>query len=121
MTRPDILFIVNLLGRRTSNPSPINLAVAREVCKYLYSTIEDGVTIAKGQTNEDQIRGYVDASQPKEEEGLRCQSGSLVTLYGMLIMWTTRRQDVVAMSITEAEYIAMSEGLKDLTWLQQLL
>ena len=39
----------------------------------------------------------------------------------MPIMWTTRRQDVVAMSITEAEYIAMSEGLKDLAWIRQLL
>ena len=61
MTRPDISFIVNLLGQRTSDPSPINLAVAREVCKYLSSTKEDGVTIAKGKTNERQIKGYVDA------------------------------------------------------------
>ena len=47
MTRPDILFIVNLLGYRTSDTSPINFAVAREVCKYPSSTMEEGVTIAK--------------------------------------------------------------------------
>ena len=120
MTRPDISFIVNLVGRRTSDPSPINLAVAREVCKYLSSMTNEGVTIAKGEKG-DLIKGYVDASQPKEEEASRCQSGSLVTLYGQSIMWTSRRQDVVAMSITETEYIATSEGLKDLAWVQQFL
>ena len=121
MTKPDISFIMNLLGQRTSDPSPTNLAVAWEVCKYLSSTIKDGITIVKRKTKEGQIKGYIDASQPREEEGSRCQLGSLVTLYGMPVMWTTRRQDVVAMSITEAEYIAMSEGLKDLAWIRQLL
>ena len=120
MTRPDISFIVNLLGRRTSDPSPINLAVAREVCKYLSSMINEGVIIAKRE-KEDLIKGYVDASQPKEEEGSRCQTGSPIALCGQPVMWTSRRQDVVAMSITEAEYIVMSEGLKDLAWMRQFL
>ena len=80
MTRPDISFIVNLLGRRTLDPSPINLAVDGEICKYLSSTINEGVTIVKGE-KEDQIKVYVDVSQLREEERLRCQSGSRVTVY----------------------------------------
>ena len=120
MTRPNISFIVNLLGRRSSDPSPTHLVMAKWVCQYLLSMINEGVIIAKGR-QEDRIKGYVDASQPKEEEGSRCQSGSLVTLYGIPVMWTSRRQDVVAMSITEAEYIAISEGLKDLAWIRQFL
>ena len=36
-------------------------------------------------------------------------------------MWSSRRQDVIAQSITEAEYIACSEVAKDTSWLQQFL
>ena len=96
------------------------MAADREKCKYPSSMINEEVTIAKGQKG-DQIQGYVNTSQPKEEKGSRCQSVSLVTLYRQPTMWTSRRQDVVAISITEAEYIVMSEGLKDLAWIQQFL
>ena len=36
-------------------------------------------------------------------------------------MWSSRRQDVVSMSITEAEYIACSESAKDSQWIRQFL
>ena len=38
---------------------------------------------------------------------------ALVILYGTPVMWSSRRQDVVSMSITEAQYIACSETAKD--------
>ena len=42
-------------------------------------------------------------------------------LYGTPTMWSSRRQDVVSMSITEADYIACSEAAKDAQWIRQLL
>ena len=36
-------------------------------------------------------------------------------------MWSSRRQDTTAQSITEAEYIACAETAKDLRWIQQFL
>ena len=54
-------------------------------------------------------------------EQSKSQSGSLILQYSNPITWNSRRQDTVAMSITEAEYIACSETAKDIRWLQQLL
>ena len=45
----------------------------------------------------------------------------MVTLGGQLIGWTSRRQDVVALSSTEAEYISDCEAAKDGAWIRQLL
>ena len=61
------------------------------------------------------IKVYADASY--EGENSRSQSGSLVTLYGILVIWESRRQDVVSMSFTEVEYIACSEVAKDRQWI----
>ena len=111
MTRPDISVHVNLLGRRTAKPGIINLQTAMHLAQYLASTKEEGL-ILKSDPQEVKIFAYADASY--EGEGSRSQSGSLVTLFGIPVIWGSRRQDVASMSITEAEYIACSETAKDL-------
>ena len=110
MTRPDISLHVNLLGRRTSKPSQDNLRTAKQLGQYLASTIDEGLTVKKENLG-DQIVHYADAAYGGENS--RSQSGSLITLHGTPVMWSSRRQDVVSMSITEAEYIACSETAKD--------
>ena len=118
MTYPDISLHVNLLGRRTSKPGINNLRTAKQLGQYLASTLEEGLMIKK-ENLKDQTVLYADASYGGENS--RSQSGSLVILYGTPVMWSPRRQDVVSMSITEAEYIACSETAKDSQWIRQLL
>ena len=124
-TRPEISIQVNLLGRRTSRASNSNLQAAMHVLRYLASSKEKGITIKrvsggiKTYQEKGVIKAYADASYGGEQA--KSQSGSLVTLNGQTIMWSSRRQDITAQSITEAEYIACSEATKDVRWLQQLL
>jgi len=54
-------------------------------------------------------------------ETSRSQSEVLLTLGNQPVGWYSRCQDVVTLSITEAEYIADCEGAKDIAWTQQLL
>ena len=119
MTRPDISLHVNLLGRRTSKPGTNNLRTAKQLEQYLASTKKEGLQITKTDQQEVQIVLYADASNGGENS--RSQSGSLAILYGTPVIWGSRRQDVVSMSITEAEYIACSETAKDSQWIVQFL
>ena len=120
-TRPEISIHVNLLGRRTSKASHNNMQAALQVLRYLTSTPMDGLTIQKEAIMDEpiSIQGFADASYGGEQS--KSQSGSLILLYDNPITWSSPRQDTVAMSITEAEYIACSETAKDIRWLQQLL
>ena len=128
-TRPEISVHVNLLGRRTANPSQSNMIAVICILRYLASSKEEGITLTKTicesfeKTKELKtlitIEAYADASYGGDQA--RSQSGSLVTLNGNAILWNSRRQDTVALSITEAEYIACSETAKDIRWMQQLL
>ena len=124
-TRPEISIQVNLLGRRTSQASQNNLQAAMHVLRYLASSKEKGIIIKrvpggiKTFQEKGVIKAYADASYGGEQA--KSQSGNLVTLNGQIIMWSSRRQDITAQSITEAEYIACSEATKDIRWLQQLM
>jgi len=117
MTRPEISINVNLLGRRTTDASPTNWMTALGVLGYLRSTKHEGITLRKAADLH--IRIYADVSYGGE--GARSQTGVLTTLGNQAIGWYSRRQDVVSLSITEAEYIADCEGAKDAAWSQQFL
>ena len=125
-TRPEISIQVNLLGRRTSRASHTNTQAAMHVLRYLVSSKEKGIIIKRvpggpktTPENKGMIKAYADASYGGEQA--KSQSGNLVTLNGQTVMWSSRRQDITAQSITEAEYIACPEATKDIRWLQQLL
>lgn len=45
----------------------------------------------------------------------------MYTFVGATISWVSRLQQVVALSSTEAKYIALSEGAKEMIWLQRLI
>ena len=116
-TRPDIAIHVNLLGRRASNLSTTHLQAAYRLLRFLELTRLDGIKLTKPRSLKVEI--YADASYGGEES--RSQSGAVMTLGGQVVGWSTRRQDIVALSITEAEYIADCEGAKDAAWVNQFL
>ena len=117
MTRPEISIHVNLLGRRATDASPVNWTTALGVLGYLHLTRQEGIILRKAKGLH--LRIYVDISYGGE--GARSQTGVLLTLGKQAIGWYSRRQDVVSLSITEAEYIADCKGAKDADWSQQLL
>ena len=117
MTRPEISVHVNLLGRHAQKPTTVHLQSAYRVLSYLISTQSEGLKLRKPLHLD--VKIYVDASYggPKA----RSQSGTLITLGEQPVGWYSRRQDVVAISVTEAEYIAGCEGAKDAAWMEQFL
>jgi hypothetical protein len=120
-TRSEISIHVNLLGRRTIAPSIRNLVTAKDICRYLLSTKSEGLRLnpIKDSGLEEKIEIYVDSSYGGEEA--RSQTGVITMLANQPATWYSRRQDTVSLSITEAEYIAYSEGAKDASWTRQFL
>src|SRR5437762_13900027 len=54
-------------------------------------------------------------------ENRKSISGFIFLLAGAAICWQSRKQSTVALSSTEAEYIALVQAAKELLWIQQLL
>ena len=48
-------------------------------------------------------------------------SGFVFTLFGTTVTWKANRQLVVALSTTQAEYIALVEGVKEAIWLKVMI
>jgi hypothetical protein len=65
--------------------------------------------------------GYADADWASDINDRKSTSGYVFTLGGGAISWSSKKQTTVALSSTEAEYIAGAHAAKEAIWLRQLL
>src|ERR1044072_1696408 len=67
------------------------------------------------------ILGYVDSDYAGDLDDRRSTTGYVFTLAGGPICWKSSVQSIVAMSTTEAEYMAVAEATKEALWLTGLV
>lgn len=116
-TRPDIAVAVSILGRKTSNPSQDDWNEAKRVLRYLKGTIDHRLVLG---IDSSQLEVFVDADWAGDSKDRKSTSGFLFRYAGGMIGWNARKQDNVTLSSTEAEYVAMADCCKELTWILRL-
>ena len=116
-TRPDICFAVTILSRYNQNPNPKHIAAAKRVIRYLKGTLDYGITY--GTSNG--LVGYTDADWASDQETRRSLGAYVFLLYGGAVSWSSKRQQSIALSSCEAEYMAQTQATKEAIWLTRLL
>ena len=66
------------------------------------------------------VIGYTDASFQTDKDDFRSQSGYVFCLNDGAVSWESSKQDTVANSTTEAEYITASSAAKEAVWIKKL-
>jgi hypothetical protein len=118
-TRPDISFAVGALSRHLNEPTARHLAAAKGVLRYLAGTASHGINYtAGGYTG---TVGYCDADYAGDTDTRRSTTGYAFISNGGAISWSSKRQETVALSTVEAEYMASAASVKEALWLRQLL
>ncbi|CDO69616.1 hypothetical protein BN946_scf184851.g4 [Trametes cinnabarina] len=117
-TRPDIAFAVTTLSQFMQNPGRTHWEAIKHVIRYLVGTRELWLIY---RTSDDGIQGFSDTDWGSSTEHCHSISGYVFTLDGGVISWSSKKQNVVALSSTEAEYIALTHASKEALWLRYLL
>jgi hypothetical protein len=65
--------------------------------------------------------GYTDSDMAGNKDNMKSTSGYLMTFAGGAVSWQSRLQKCVALSTTEAEYMAATEACKELLWLKRFM
>ncbi|KAJ9544942.1 hypothetical protein OSB04_024649 [Centaurea solstitialis] len=119
-TRPDVAYSVSVTSRYQQNPGEPHWVAVKNILKYLRRTKEMFLVFG-GSEDEISVTGYSDASFQTDRDDFRSQSGYVFTLNGGAISWKISKQDTIADSTTEAEYIAASDAAKEAVWLRNFL
>ena len=126
-TRPDISYAVHQCARFSNDPRASHATAVKRIAKYLLGTANKGVILnprdhsfdcfvdADFVGNWDRVNAHVDPSTAKS------RTGYILFYGGCPLEWASKLQREVALSTTEAEYNTMSESLRSVIFLMQLV
>ena len=112
MTRPDVAHAVAELSKHLTNPGPEQLKDADQLLLYLYETRHLGIQIG-GEHQEAHLMIALDAAFADDPESRKSTQGSIITLFGALVIWKSGLQATVTTSTTEAELLALEYTAKE--------
>ena len=117
-TRPDLAHAVGVVSRFLSNPGKEHWNAVKWILRYLQGT--SSLKLCFG-TEKPILCGYTDSDMAGDVDSRRSTSGYLVTFAGGAVSWQSRLQKCIALSTTEAEFIAATEACKELLWMKKFL
>ncbi|XP_057734185.1 secreted RxLR effector protein 161-like [Arachis stenosperma] len=115
-SRPDIIQSVGVCARFQSKPKESHLSAIKRIIRYVFGTTDYDLWFPK--TNSFQLVGFCDADFVGDRIDRRSTSGMYCFLGKSLIVWSSKKQAIVAFFIAEAEYIASSSCCSQLLWLK---
>jgi hypothetical protein len=117
-TRPDIAQAVGALSRYMSKPTMEHWTAAKGVLRYVIGTANTSLTFSAAKP---ELEIYCDADYAGDIDTRRSTTGYVILMQGGAVSWSSRLQPTVAMSTTEAEYMAAAAVTKEALWLRTLL
>lgn len=118
-SRPDISYAVSLVSRFMQTPSKIHLGAARRILCYVATTPKFGIWYNRAA--EINLVGYSDSDWASCIDDRKSVSAYLFSLGSGAVAWRSKKQNSVALSSTEAEYISASEAASEAVWIRRIL
>src|SRR5271170_7223801 len=114
ISRPDVNAPVGILAQFIQNPGPAHWEAVKRVMKYLGTTKD--LWLEFGGKGSEVPVGFCDsdwASQPDRHSISRyCFHMGIEA-----VMWSSKKQNLVALSSSEAEYIAQNHAAREALWI----
>lgn len=88
---------------------------------YEISQKHDDVSLYFHGKLSNELIGFCDSDYAGELKERRSTSGYVFLLHGGPIAWSSKLQRITALSSSEAEYMTISEALKEILWLRSLV
>ncbi|GKV48172.1 hypothetical protein SLEP1_g54998 [Rubroshorea leprosula] len=118
-TSPDIMHAVSLISRYIDCPKEVHLLAAKRILKYLQGTAEYGLFYKNGEKSE--LFGFTDSDFARDLDDRKSTSGYVFIMGTAAISWTSRKQSIVTLSTTEAEFVAATTCACQAIWLRKVL
>ena len=118
-THPDISYAVIKMAQFTSNPSSDHINKAKQIICYLGSTPD--LSLVFDGSSDKGIIAFCDSDWASDKIKHKSQTGYFFQLAGASISWQSCAQKTIALSSTEAEYMALCDCCKQAKWIKTLL
>ena len=114
-----MMYGVSLISRYMESPMEIHLLAAKRILRYLQGTKDFGLFYKKGEKS--YLICFVDNDYAGDQDDRKSTSGYVFVLGTGAISWSSRKQKIVTLSNTKAEFIASIAYACQAIWLRKIL
>jgi hypothetical protein len=126
-TRPDIAYAVHQAARQTHAPRASHYVAIKRILRYLKGTRTKGIYFKPDDS--DRVDCYVDADfdglfsveDAQQPIAAKSRNGYVIMYYGVPVLWVSKMQTQIVMSNMEAEYIALSQSMRNLIPIREII
>ncbi|XP_074579625.1 secreted RxLR effector protein 161-like [Curcuma longa] len=118
-TRPDLMYAASLLSRFMQSLSHFHLGATKRVLRYVQGTTNLGLSFQKNHALN--LVGYCDSDLGGSLDDMKSTSGYCFSFGLAIFSWLSKKQQSVAQSSAEAEYISASVATSQAIWLRRIL
>ncbi|CAJ2649847.1 unnamed protein product [Trifolium pratense] len=119
-TRPDLAYSVCLVARFMERPTEIHIAAVKRIMRYVKGTVGYGL-LYKKTGMELQLNGWTYSDYAGDLDDRKSTSGYVFMLGNGAISWSSKKQPIVTLSTTEAEFIAAASCSCQCIWINNVL
>ncbi|GKA61462.1 retrovirus-related pol polyprotein from transposon TNT 1-94 [Tanacetum coccineum] len=118
-TRPNIAHAMSVVSRYMAHPEKEHWNAVKRIFCYLKGI--SNVGLIYGGEREYLVAGYSVSDYTADLDARRSLTGYVFTIGNLVVSWKATLQPSVALSTTEAEYMALTEATKEGIWLKGLI
>jgi hypothetical protein len=115
-SRPNIIFSVCMCARFQASPKEWHLMVVKRILRYLRQTSNLGLWYPKGA--QFILIGYSDSDYAGCKIDRKSTSVTCQLLKRSLVSWSSKKENSVALSTVEAEYVSAGSYCAQLLWMK---
>ena len=127
-TRPDIAYAVHQCVRFSRGSKRSHEIGVKHIARYLKGTQAKGIIMTPDKENlrvdmfcDADVAGLYSTEDKIDPVSVKSRSGVLLTFGNVPILWSSKLLAEIALSTLEAEYIALSQGMRDFVSVRRLI
>ncbi|KAF2324310.1 hypothetical protein GH714_012249 [Hevea brasiliensis] len=110
---------VSLISRFMACPTQLHFAAVKRILRYLKGTVNYGVFYKRGGASN--LVGFTDSDYAGDMYDSKSTSGYVFQMSGGAVAWSSRKQPIVTLSTTEAEFVAAAACACQAIWMRRIL
>lgn len=119
ITRPELSYCVGKVSQFMQCPRTSHLEAAKMILRYIKGYLDYGLLYKK--TNAFCLSGFTDADWAGNADDRHSTTGYCFSTGSAMVSWCSKKQSVVTLSSTEAEYVAATMTAQECMWLKRLV
>jgi hypothetical protein len=118
-TRPHIMFAMSLISRFMETPKSTHWQAGKRILRYVARTTNFGIRYTSSLNFE--LIGYTDSDFAGSIDDKKNTSRYIFSLRSKAVAWASKKQPIVTLSSTEAEYVATAAAPCQAVWMRRVL